>query len=94
MQEAQLQSGMLPTEDGYGTEPESEKGLLHTEVDGNIIREYIPSMQGNYIDYYEGIYQAIRNDAPLPVTAEEGKKVIQIIEAAFKSNKEKRVIDL
>ncbi len=94
MQEAQLQSGMLPTADGYGTEPASEKGLLHTEVNGKVIKEYIPSLKGNYTDYYEGVYQAIRNNQPVPVTAEDGMKVIKIIEAAFQSSKERRVIDL
>jgi predicted dehydrogenase len=94
MQEAQLQAGMLPTENGYGTEPEAERGLLHTETEGKISREYISSFKGNYTDYYEGIYQAIRNRQPLPVTAEDGMKVIKIIEAAFQSSKERRVIDL
>lgn len=94
MQEEQLQSGMLPTADGYGTEPESEKGLLHTEINGKVIKEYIPSLKGNYTGYYEGIYQAIRNNQPLPVTAEDGMKVIKIIEAAFQSSKERKVIDL
>ena len=94
MQEAQLQAHMLPTDEAYGIEPETEKGLLHTETNGNIIREYIPSRKGNYTAYYEGIYQAIRNNAPLPVTAAEGTDVIRIIEAAFKSNEEKRVIEL
>jgi len=94
MQEAQLQAGMLPTENGYGTEPEAERGLLHTETEGKISREYISSFKGNYTDYYEGIYQAIRNKQPLPVTAEDGMKVIKIIEAAFQSSKERRVIDL
>jgi predicted dehydrogenase len=94
VQEGQLQAGQLPTEAGYGIEPESEKGLLHTETDGKIVREYIPSKTGNYSGYYDGIYNAIRNNNPLPVTAEEGKKVITIIEAALKSNKEKKVIEL
>lgn len=94
MQEAQLQAHMLPTDDAYGIEPESENGLLHTEVEGKIIHEKIPSQKGNYTAYYEGIYQAIRNNAPLPVTAEQGTDVIRIIEAAFKSNEEKRVIEL
>jgi len=94
MQEAQLQAGMLPTENGYGTEPEAERGLLHTETEGKISREYISSFKGNYTDYYEGICQAIRNKQPLPVTAEDGMKVIKIIEAAFQSSKERRVIDL
>jgi scyllo-inositol 2-dehydrogenase (NADP+) len=94
VQEGQLMAGMLPTDAAYGVEPDSEKGLLHTAVDGTVTREYIASHKGNYLAYYEGIYQAICNDAPLPVTAEEGKKVIEIIEAAFKSSKEKRVISL
>jgi len=94
VQEAQLQAGKSPSDEDYGIEPESEKGLLHTVVDGAIIREYLPSLRGNYLDFYEGMYQAIRNNTPLPVTAQDGKKVIQIIEAAFKSNKEKRVIEL
>ena len=46
------------------------------------------------MDYYDAIYQSINNNAALPVTAEEGKNVIQIIEAAFKSNDEKKVIEL
>jgi predicted dehydrogenase len=94
VQEAQLQAGKLPTDADYGIEPETEKGLLHTEVDGTVIREYVPSMRGNYLDFYEGMYQAIRHDAPLPVSAEDGKKVIEIIEAAFKSQQERRIIDL
>ncbi len=94
VQEGQLQAGKLPTDADYGIEPESEKGLLHTEMDGNIIREFIPSETGNYTRYYEGIYDAIRKNGPLPVTGEEGMNVIKIIEAAFKSNKEKKVIDL
>ena len=94
VQEVQLQAGLLPSDTDFGIEPETEQGLLHTELNGEIIKKYIPSLKGNYMTYYEGIYQAIRNNAPVPVTAEDGKKVIIIIEAAFKSNKEKRVIDL
>jgi predicted dehydrogenase len=94
VQEGQLQAGQLPTDAGYGVEPESEKGLLHTETNGKIVREYIPSKTGNYSGYYEGIYNAIRNNESLPVTAEEGKNVITIIEAALKSNQEKKVIEL
>lgn len=94
VQEAQLQAGKLPTDDDYGIEPATEHGLLHTEKEGKIIKEYIPSLKGNYAAYYEGIYQAIRHNHPVPVNAEDGKNVIKIIEAAFKSNLEKCVIDL
>ena len=94
VQEAALQAGQVPLGADWGREPESEKGLLHVEKDGKIIREYIPSLQGNYRDYFEGIYQALRNKRTLPVTAEEGLQVVRIIRAAMKSSDEKRVVDL
>jgi predicted dehydrogenase len=94
VQETDLQASKKPGGCDWGTEPENQQGLLHTEKDGKVIKEFIPSLQGNYGDYYEGIYQAIRNKADVPVSGEDGMKVIQIIEAAFKSNSEKRVISL
>lgn len=86
VQEEMLQGGMVPGGDDWGTEPESQKGLLHTENNGAVVREYIESERGNYNEYYNGIYEAIRNNKPLPVTAEDGLDVIKIIEAAYKSN--------
>jgi len=94
VQEALLQAGEIPDKSDWGTEPDSEMGLLHTEKDGEEIREYIKSELGNYNDYYNGIYEAIRNDKPLPVTAEEGLNVIKVIEAAYKSNREGKIINL
>ncbi len=94
VQETMLQAGVMPGNADWGREPESEKGFLHTEKDGSIIREHVPSLQGNYGDYYEGIYQSIRNDQPPPVTAEDGLKVIRIIEAAIESSREHIVINL
>jgi predicted dehydrogenase len=94
VQENALMAGEIPGTPNWGTEPESEKGLLHTEKEGIIIREYIPSLQGNYMEYYDGIYKAIRNGALVPVAPEEGLNVIRIIEAAFKSSDEKRVLQI
>jgi predicted dehydrogenase len=94
VQENALMAGEIPGTPNWGTEPESEKGLLHTEKEGIIIREYIPSLQGNYMEYYDGIYKAIRNGALVPVAPEEGVNVIRIIEAAFKSSDKKRVLQI
>lgn len=94
IQEEMLQSGKVPGNKDWGKEPDSDKGLLHTEKDGKEIREYIQSEQGNYGEYYDGIYEAIRNGNPLPVSAEDGLKVIKIIEAAYRSNDTKRIVDL
>ena len=94
VQEEMLQAGNTPGSSDWGTEPESQKGLLHTEKDGEIIRKYIQSEQGNYNEFYDGIYEAIRNNKPLPVNPEESVNVIKIIEAAYKSNQTKCAVDL
>jgi predicted dehydrogenase len=94
IQETDLQAHKKPGGNDWGIEPDSQKGLLHTEKDGKVIKEYIQSEKGNYGDYYDGIYNAIRNNKNVPVSGEDGMKVIQVIEAAMKSNNEKQVIEL
>ncbi|MGG9964634.1 Gfo/Idh/MocA family oxidoreductase [Ferruginibacter sp. SUN106] len=94
VQEKALQAGLNPDMDNWGKEPENEMGLLHTEKDGQLIREYLPAANGNYMDYYDGVYKALTTGADLPVTAEEGRDVIRVIEKAYQSNQEKRVINL
>jgi scyllo-inositol 2-dehydrogenase (NADP+) len=94
VQEVALQEGKIPNTPDWGKEPQNEKGLLHTEKDGKIIKEYIPSTPGNYMEYYDGIYEAMRLQQRLPVTAQEGLNVIRIITAAYKSNLQKTVIKM
>ena len=94
VQEAELVLFKKPNLTDWGTEPVSEQGLLHTEKDGQVIRERIPTLQGYYYDYYDGVFQALRHDQPMPVTADDGIRTMEIIEAAIKSNRERRVIDL
>lgn len=94
VQEEMLTAGNMPGQGDWGTEPESEKGLLHTEIDGKVLREYIVSERGNYNDYYDGIAEAIRDNKPLPVTAEDALDVIKIIEMAYKSNRTNCVVVL
>ncbi len=94
VQEADLTAGKIPNTADWGTEPESEQGLLHTEKDGKIIREKIQSLQGNYYGYYDGVYKALTEDKPMPVTVDDGINVMRIIESAERSCNEKKVIDL
>jgi scyllo-inositol 2-dehydrogenase (NADP+) len=94
IQEPQLQASVKPGSADWGVEPESAKGLLHTERNGTVIKEYVPTLVGNYGEYYEGIYNALRHNKPMPVTGEDGVNTITIIETAFASSKEKKVIEL
>lgn len=94
VQEVLLVDNRKPNLSDWGTEPISEQGLLHTEKDGQVIREKIPTLQGNYYDYYDGIYQSIRNGQPVQVSAQDGINVMRVIDAAFKSSRTQQVIKL
>ena len=94
VQETSLQAGKQPGTDDWGKEPENEKGFLHTEKDGKLIKEHVPSLRGNYGDYYEAIYQAIRHDKPVPVSGADGMEVVRIIELALESSKHQKVMQL
>ncbi len=92
VQELALVNHQQPNAANWGIEPEEEWGLLHTEINGEIIRKKIPSLAGQYMNYYEGIYHAITSQKPLPVSASEALLVVKVIEASYKSNEEKRVV--
>ena len=93
-QEERLVKGETPDAPDWGIEPENAKGILHTEVNGKVLREYINSERGNYMVYYDQLYKALRDDGPLPVTADDGRKVIHVIEKAYQSQSEKKIVTL
>ena len=47
VQEKNLLAGQLPEGADWGIEPESERGLLHTEIDGKVVRELVPTERGD-----------------------------------------------
>lgn len=94
VQEDNLKLGMKPNLTTWGTESKENQGLLHTEINGKIIKEKISTLQGNYYDFFEGVYQCIANDKVEPVTAQDGVNVMRIIEAAIQSNEQMKAINL
>jgi predicted dehydrogenase len=94
VQESKLLKGEKPSNANWGIEPVELAGILHTDINGKIIREQFVSEKGNYMEYYQGISDSIKHGQPLPVSALNGLDVIKIIEAAFKSNEEKKIINL
>ena len=94
VQEDVLKTGAKPNPESWGAELPGNEGLLHTEKEGSIIREQVPTLNGNYYDLFDGLYHAITADKPVPVPAEDGIKVMKIIDAAIKSSELKKVITL
>jgi scyllo-inositol 2-dehydrogenase (NADP+) len=94
VQEDELKLGKKPNLDTWGKEAKSKEGILHTEINNDVLIENIPTLQGNYYDFFDGVYNSITQDAIEPVTAQDGVHVMQIIEAAIQSSAQKKVIDL
>jgi predicted dehydrogenase len=93
VQETELQAGRKPDAKDWGLEPSLSEGLLHVVKDGAEIRQHVPTLQGNYMDYFNGIYEALVHNKPLPVTADEGLMVMRVIEAAYQSSELRRVVE-
>ena len=89
-QEELLKAGVIPTGPDWGKEEEKDFGLIHTEQNGEIIREIYPSLKGSFGYYYDNLFKTITQDQPLKETAIDGYNVIKLIELAFKSS-EKRM---
>ncbi len=91
-QEAMLRSGMPPFDPQFGLDPLEKRGILHTETDGEVVRKPIETERGNYPAYYDQVADCIRNGAQTPVSASDNLKMIGLLEAAFQSSKEGRII--
>lgn len=89
-QEEALKSGHLPNTPHWGEEDSSAYGVLNHST----AREYIPTLSGSYLDFYTKVYEAIEMNGEMPVTGEDGIRVIRIIEAALKSHRLKTRIHL
>lgn len=92
VQEVDLLGGKKPDALDWGMEPDTTQGLIHIEKEGVVIKEHIPSLQGNYMEYYDAVYKSLILNESMPVSGIDGVRSTTIIEAAFKSSKEQRII--
>jgi len=76
----------------WGIEPIHKSGMLHTEIEGSVVRENFVTLHGNYYGFFDGLYQSITKGTVEPVTAQDGIDVMRIIEAAIISNLRKAVL--
>ncbi|MBI2729328.1 MAG: Gfo/Idh/MocA family oxidoreductase [Sphingobacteriales bacterium] len=91
-QEAALRKGLMPAGEEWGKESPDIYGLIHTEKNGEIIKQKVESKPGNYGHYYSNLYNTIVNKAPLMEKPEHGFNTIRLIELAIESNKRRATI--
>lgn len=85
-------AGLRPIDDlaGWGYEREDLWGTLRTACGA----ERVPSEQGRYHDYYTGFARAVKEGGAPPVTAEEAIQTLEVLDAAYLSSTESRVVTL
>ncbi|MCK5135035.1 MAG: Gfo/Idh/MocA family oxidoreductase [Bacteroidales bacterium] len=93
-QEEALKSGKFPDSKAWGEEPESAWGKINSNFNGNRLEGAYPTQPGNYMVFYDNVYEAIRLGSPLQVTPEQARDVIRIIEAAYESSQQGKVVNL
>lgn len=94
VQEKALLAGERPPMQGWGAEVQAHYGSLYRVGEDGIKEEKIQTITGDYGKYYDNIYQVMTRGAELFVKPEQAVEVLKIIEAAQRSQREKRRITL
>ncbi|MCU7376654.1 Gfo/Idh/MocA family oxidoreductase [Paucibacter sp. O1-1] len=84
-----MRKNVLPNVKPWGVEPEDRWGKLSSEEYTGIIEE---SEAGDYAPFYQNVYDAIVNGAELAVKPEEILRTTRVIDLAFQSSNEKKVM--
>lgn len=90
-QEGLLRTGVMPVSKNWGQEGSEWYGVLNVEGKE---KEKVPTLPGNYMGYFNNVYEAIRLGKKLEVTPEEALANIRLIELAFDSSDMKSSINL
>jgi scyllo-inositol 2-dehydrogenase (NADP+) len=90
VQEELLHAGRRPDDPLWGREPEDRWGSLGA---GDELRR-IPTVPGAYQRFYEGVMLALREDGPPPVDPDGVVAGLEVLDAARKSARERRVVEL
>lgn len=93
-QEEALKIGLSPTTPRWGMDEEATYGLLSTDLNGLHFRGKIETIPGNYMGFYEDIYQSFKKGCKPQTEASAVLPVIRIIEAAFESSEKKQAVVL
>ncbi len=93
-QEEDLKAGKLPSGPDWGKEEEENWGILNTEINGLHYSGMVETLPGNYMAYFDDIYEAITRNRKPAVKAGQGRDVIRVIEAAKESSKLGKAIKL
>ncbi|GAB2794384.1 Gfo/Idh/MocA family oxidoreductase [Rhabdobacter roseus] len=88
VQEETLRQNVLPDASPWGEEPEDRWGKLSTDAYSGIHK----SLPGNYMPFYDNIYDAIVLGKELAVKPEEVLRTTRVIDLAWQSSRERVIL--
>jgi scyllo-inositol 2-dehydrogenase (NADP+) len=91
-QEMNLRRGYTPADKAWGSEPETNWGVLTVPSGDSFEQRRIPSANCDYRDYYANVRDAILGRAPLAVTPEYALNVMRLLELARESSQKRCTI--
>ena len=89
-QEEALRAGAIPGAADWGAEPRERWGSLGTMA----AHAPHPTQHGAYPAFYAGVERAIRAGATPPVLVADAVATLNVIESAFRSARERRVVEI
>jgi len=93
-QEELLKEGLMPGPADWGKEDSDYYGILNAEMHGQQFYGNIETEPGNYMGFYDNVYDVLIRGSAQAVRPEEARNVIRIIELAFESNNKGTIIKL
>lgn len=90
-QEAMLKAGLMPEGISWGQEDIAYHGILNPLEEEAIT---IVSEKGNYMGFYDNVYDVLTKNTPPSVMPEQARNLIFIIQKAFEAKQAKQLIKL
>ena len=96
-----VKHGIDPQEDALragdidrAAEPPEHQGILRRAAgDGEVMESPFPTVKGHWDSFYRNIADTLSGRAQLAVTAEEGREVVRLLEAAMLSSRDHQMIE-
>jgi predicted dehydrogenase len=93
-QEQDLKDKKKPGGPDWGLEPKEAWGKLSTTIDGKHFVGPFETVRGNYLAFYDSVYETIREGKALQVKPEEARNVIRLIEACQQSHRSRSAVKI
>jgi predicted dehydrogenase len=91
-QEQSLKEKKIPGSAGWGMMGKEFWPTINTTLSGLHVEGKIETVPGNYLGFYQNLYEVIREGKPLAVNPEQARDVIVLIESAYESSRQRKSI--